>query len=440
MDERRDVMKILWDNGIFPTTREIDEIMKMGGLSYVMKKIREGKAYEILRKEESKFTIIRGDRDFPAGSGKSESFRKLFLSRYMKIRKILESRVSLSGFVNLDYAIKNESESTIIAMVRDIRDSKYGRILDLEDPSGHIIAYYNGNENIFPDDVIGVKGNIRNGKMYVKEIVYPGVDNVSKKEKVVNSENGIAFISDLHVGSKMFMKENFLKFIDWLNGEKGKNVKYMIISGDLVDGIGIYPGQERDLELNDIFDQYALLSQYISRIKNDITIFMIPGNHDLVRIAEPQPFLGDEIRKMFPANVIFLSNPAYISIEGFNILIYHGTSLNDLMDYIKGIKYENADTMMAELLKRRHLAPIYGNKVPIAPMDEDYMVIEDIPDLFVTGHIHVHKYSIYYGTILLNASAWQKQTEYQKMHNFNPDPCKVTIKFLNKPGLETIKF
>ncbi len=440
MDEKRDVMKVLWENGIFPTTREIDEIMKLGGMSYVMQKIREGKAYEILKKEESKFTIIKGDKGFPASSGKSESFRKLFLSRYMKIRKILESRVSLSGSVSIDYALRNEGESTIIAMVRDIRESKYGRVIDLEDPSGHIIAYYNGNENIFPDDVIGVKGNIRNGKIYVKEIVYPGVDNVSKKEKVLKSENGIAFISDIHVGSKMFMKENFLKFLEWINSDKAGKIKYLIISGDLVDGIGIYPGQESDLELSDIFDQYALLSDYISKIKRDVTVFMIPGNHDLVRIAEPQPSLGEEIKKIFRDNVIFLSNPAYISIEGFNILIYHGASLNDLMDYIKGMKYENADVMMAELLKRRHLAPIYGNKVPIAPIEDDFMVIEEIPDLFVTGHIHVHKYSIYYGTILLNASAWQKQTEYQRTHNFFPDPCKVTLKFLNTPGLETIKF
>ncbi len=440
MDEKRDVMKILWENGIFPTTREIDEIMKLGGMAYVMQKIREGRAYEILKKEESKFTILKGDKGFPASTGKSESFRKLFLSRYMKIRKILESRVSLSGTVNIDYAIKNESESTIIAMVRDVRESKYGRVIDLEDPSGHITAYYNSNENIFPDDVIGVKGNIRNGKMYIKEVVFPGVDNVSKKEKVLKSENGIAFISDTHVGSKMFMKENFLKFVEWINSEKASKIKYMIISGDLVDGIGIYPGQERDLEISDVFDQYALLSDYISKIRRDLKVFMIPGNHDLVRIAEPQPSLGEEIKKIFTDNVIFLSNPSYISIEGLNILIYHGASLNDLMDYIKGVKYENADIMMAELLKRRHLAPIYGNKVPIAPIEDDFMVIEDIPDLFVTGHIHVHKYSLYYGTILLNASAWQKQTEYQKMHNFFPDPCKVTLKFLNRPGLETIKF
>ena len=60
--------------------------------------------------------------------------------------------------------------------------------------------------------------------------------------------------------------------------------------------------------------------------------------------------------------------------------------------------------------------------------------------VFVTGHIHVHKYSNYFGVLLLNASAWQKQTDYQKMHNFVPDPAKVTLKFLNKPGFTVLDF
>ncbi len=430
MNERRKVLEMLWKNGIIATPEELDRIMKNGATNYTIKK-------------ETGYEILKSRDLFEASTGKSESFRKLFQDRYTKIKRILQSRVSVSSPVDVEFAKISEGEVTVIAMVMDVRESRYGYIMEIEDLSGSITAYAENaiGERILPDDILAIKGNVKNGKFYVKEVIYPDVDNAQKKEKIVESENAIAFISDTHVGSRMFMEENFSRFIGWLNSsDSGKRVKYLVISGDLVDGIGIYPGQEKDLELGDIYDQYSKLSYFLEKIRKDVTIFLSPGNHDLVRISEPQPSLPQDVRKMFPDNVVFLSNPSYISIEGVKVLIYHGASLNDFIDLIKGMKYDNAIKMMEEILKRRHLAPFYGRNVPLAPMLEDFMVIEEIPDIFVTGHIHVHKTGIYHGTLLLNASAWQKQTDYQKMHNFVPDPAKVTLKFLNKPGFSVIDF
>ena len=97
--------------------------------------------------------------------------------------------------------------------------------------------------------------------------------------------------------------------------------------------------------------------------------------------------------------------------------------------------------VMEAMLKRRHLAPIYGKKTPLAPEKKDYMVIDPVPDIFVTGHVHGAGHSEYRGVKLINASTWQSQTEFQKMHNFNPDPAilplvhlgtgKVTMKDFN---------
>jgi DNA polymerase II small subunit len=55
------------------------------------------------------------------------------------------------------------------------------------------------------------------------------------------------------------------------------------------------------------------------------------------------------------------------------------------------------------------------------------MAMEEVPDIFVTGHIHGAGTSEYNGVKTINASAWQNQTEYQKMHNFNPDPAIMPI-------------
>ncbi|MGC8609891.1 MAG: DNA-directed DNA polymerase II small subunit [Thermoplasmata archaeon] len=394
----------------------------------------------VTSKKEEYVKIIFGEEDFKHVSDKSENFRLLFLSRYSKIKKILTSKISVSNVMDIDFIKRRENENgTIIGMVMEKYPGPYNQIL-VEDPSGQIVVKLNPEmyDEVLNDDIIAIKGKIRNGKFIAEEINYPGIDNIQKQEKLVKSDNSIAFISDIHVGSKNFLSSSFEKFIDWINSNKdsAKRIKYLIVSGDLVDGIGIYPGQEKDLDIDDIYIQYDNLSKYICRIRDDIKIFMIPGNHDLTRILEPQNRPPKAVMDMFPSNVKFLTNPAYISIEDFKILIYHGTSLNDVADLVKGMKYENTERLMIELIKRRHLAPFYGRNVPIAPIKNDIMVIEDIPDLFITGHIHMFKYGIYRGILLLNASTWQKQTDYQKMMNLNPMPGYVAIKNLSSRGFE----
>jgi len=89
---------------------------------------------------------------------------------------------------------------------------------------------------------------------------------------------------------------------------------------------------------------------------------------------------------------------------------------------------------------RRHLAPIYGEKTPIAPEHQDYLVIDKIPDIFVTGHIHKTAVEIYRDITLLNASAWQAQTSYQKMRNFNPDPGKGIAMDLQSGAVKILNF
>jgi DNA polymerase II small subunit len=55
------------------------------------------------------------------------------------------------------------------------------------------------------------------------------------------------------------------------------------------------------------------------------------------------------------------------------------------------------------------------------------MVIDRVPDIFVTGHVHLASLGEYRGVTLINASSWQAQTGYQKMLNFIPDPAKLPI-------------
>ena len=49
----------------------------------------------------------------------------------------------------------------------------------------------------------------------------------------------------------------------------------------------------------------------------------------------------------------------------------------------------------------------------------------------ITGHIHGHHLGNYNGVRYVNSSTWQSQTEFQKMMNFAPDPCILTMFDLN---------
>ncbi|MCL4343269.1 MAG: DNA polymerase II small subunit, partial [Candidatus Thermoplasmatota archaeon] len=84
-----------------------------------------------------------------------------------------------------------------------------------------------------------------------------------------------------------------------------------------------------------------------------------------------------------------------------------------------------------ELLKRRHLAPRYGGKTPLIPSATDYHVIEEIPDVFITGHVHSHAMGEYKSVRYVNSSTWQSQTDYQRMMNFSPNPSILTLFDLN---------
>ena len=87
-----------------------------------------------------------------------------------------------------------------------------------------------------------------------------------------------------------------------------KTVQYFVLTGDGVDGVGIYPGQERHLAITDLFNQYGELARMLEDIPDWVDVVMLPGNHDAVRPAEPQPGLDPEVQQDY-SNTTFVGNP-----------------------------------------------------------------------------------------------------------------------------------
>ena len=384
---------------------------------------------------EKGVTVVKDITGNSTCVGNVIDFAKLFNDRYSTLKKMLSRRRELAGLIPIARAKKLQRDLRFAGIVNDSHSTKNGHtIIELEDETGKVqVLVMKGSrkdgEAYLKDEVIGVIGAMsRDGELVVaKDIIRPDVP--LRSGMIPNgSDSVVAFVSDIHMGSNTFLEEEWKRLMGWLSKDPvAKDIKYVVMPGDLVDGIGIYPGQEDELEIDDLYAQYSVLSEAVKEFPDWIQLVMMPGNHDAVRLAEPQPALPADIQSMFDSNVRFVGNPCYLEIEGRSILAYHGKSIDDFNSGVRHLNYTNPQEAMKEMLKRRHLAPVYGDKTPLAPEQKDYMLIDRVPDIFVTGHVHVCRVDEYRGVRLINASAWQSQTAFQRMHNQMPDPAKVPM-------------
>jgi len=400
--------------------------------------------------------ILKDPSSSMGGQGKIEDFRKLFMDRYRSLREMLVSQYgALSSCLDIGDLRGSEDAVCFIGMVESFRTTKNGhRMLMLEDPTGGIRVLLSKNKrelgplNLVSDEVVGIMGKYKSGDGRGGPIVFADsvfkVDVPGHHRRRLSEIKGLsaAFTSDIHIGSRMYLDKEWMRMAKWLKGEvnaslpakDGSRVKYLVIAGDLVDGIGTYPDQEKDLVIKDIFKQYEALGESLSLLPDHIEVVLIPGNHDAVRLAEPQPPLPREYQECFSnSHLHFLSNPAFFSVDGVHVAGYHGKSIDDLVTLFKDVTYENPIEGMKEMLRFRHFSPAYGMRNQISPEERDSLIIEDVPDIFVSGHVHRFGLDDYKGVQLIEGSAWQSQTPFQKMMNLKPQPAKMGIVELDLP-------
>lgn len=388
-------------------------------------------------------------------SGCISDFVRYFQDRFTRLKRLIANRREMLGALPIAAARNRGGDVKIIGMVTERQStSKGGVVFEIEDTSGKVKVYSKGGPkmptDIVTDEVVGIVGstNQRKDMVYMNQLVRPEIP-MTRRTHMTDGDLNVAFAADIHVGSNTFLDTHWSRFMDFLNGRLGngngtkgilETLEVLVMPGDVVDGIGVFPGHEEELLITDIFRQYEALAELMKEVPDRIKVFMAPGNHDAVRLAEPQPALPRDIQRMFDSNVTFVGNPSLIDIEGVKVLLYHGKSIDDYVTHVQQCTYENPVTVMKEMLKRRHLAPIYGGRTNIAPEATDHLVVETIPDIFVTGHVHGTGVEEFRGSLLINASAWQSQTNYQKSMNFVPDPAKVPIVNLKDMSVKVMDF
>ena len=399
-----------------------------------------------------------------------QDFVQHFRARYNALKNILINRNELSNCISINRVLnKNKGDSVaIIGLIIDKKTTKNGNImLEVEDLTGKISCIIGKNKkevydfakDLISDEVIGVIGTCSDKFVFINNILLPDVP-ANNQLKKIDEDCYISFTSDIHVGSKVFLEREFLNFIDWLNGNYGseeqkniaKKVKYLFLTGDLIEGIGIYPGQEKDLLIKDVKKQYDRLAELLGKIRKDILIILIGGNHDSLRLAEPQPKLSTNYAKSIYEleNIILLTNPSVVNIhssknfEGFNILMYHGASFHAIYENVDSIRsnggLDRVDLIMKYLLQVRHLAPFHNSVQYIPESDEDFLVIDKVPDFFVSGDIHKTSALNYRGVTMLNCSCWAEQTEYMEKRGIIPDPGKAFVIDLRNRDIKILNF
>ena len=383
---------------------------------------------------DPRFEVVKGSAGSSGNSGCIQDYLHYFRDRYNRLGTIIRTRCTPIPIEGLQRNSRYRQETcAIMGLVQEVRTTTNGhRISELEDPTGSLPVLFHKDrpvfsegENLIPDEVVGVKGQLSgDGRLFFAESVLRP-DIPINHAPYRSGESGTAvLISDVHVGSNTFLEAEWNRFADWLDDTP---VSYLLIAGDLVDGIGVYPGQEQELTITNIYEQYEVFGAMMRDLPSRTTIILGPGNHDVVRAAEPQPSIPHEFSSGFPKNCVLVENPALISLQGIMVQMYHGRSIDDMISLIPGASYENAAPMMVGMLQRRHLAPTYGRRTPIAALREDQLIIDPIPEVLHTGHVHIMGLTEYRGTLCINAGAWQAQTAFQKQMNIHPTPARAVV-------------
>jgi len=398
--------------------------------------------------------VVEGFSGPPVASQPIAAYEALFQSRFRAISRMLRGRPELPNLRPIRELRAVEGLSSVIGMVREVRETpqRHHIILSVDDETGSLEVLVpkdspGSRVTFLSDEVLGLTLSFSKepGKIpRVTHVERPDVPSTRPMGRASSARRAM-FLSDLHVGSKSFLSESWAHLAEFLRGrgpfpELAASIDHVVIAGDLVDGIGIYPRQERDLAIPDVVEQYAELGRRLSEFPDRLTVVAIPGNHDAVSPAEPQPALPLNLGSLLPSNVRNLANPSTFALSGVVVEAYHGRSFDDLIPAIPGASYARPTEVMKRMLQMRHLAPIYGDRTPLAPLPRDGLVIDPPPDILVTGHAHTFGAERYRGALLLNASTWQSETEYQRMRNISPVPARAAVVDLSNLALATLDF
>ena len=440
---------------IHPTAFEILEKIEVKDLEKVIRDIvrekTKQKVFHINQEDLEVFLGLKEDVDLlcdhkilsdPTSKITSSEgvvgFGALFSNRFSRLKQMISNRpeAKLLKSISSVTASKSDNDIFVCGLLSERSSERNVTRLVIDDPSGSLegVVFDKDLQNIanglLIDQFVMERVSLgKNGGFIVKEIIVPNIpDHIPNFSK---TETYAVFLSDLHIGSKYFMEKELLRFVLWLSSPDptARKIRFVLLGGDVIDGIGIYPNQEKELVFMNVEAQLKKLVEILEKIPKYIKVFIIPGNHDPGRRALPQPAIPKKYNLDLwnHENFFMVGNPALISLNGVKVLMYHGQSIDDIVRTTPGLSFNEPTKVMRHLLQARHLSPIYGGQTPLAPELEDMLLIDEIPDIFHVGHVHVVGLDLYKGVLIVNSGAWQDQTPFQTSVGITPTPGIAVI-------------
>jgi len=275
----------------------------------------------------------------------TQDFINFYKSKYEKMRNIITQRLQ-KDFTSLNKLDSARKEVHIIGIVKDMKKRDNKIIVELEDMTTTIPVLFDEIGDLELDDVVAVMAIAAGKILYGKKILWPDIP----LRQPTKGFGKACFISDLHLDEAP--EQDFMKFIEWFARQ---DIKYLFVAGDVGD--------------DKLFEK--AIESYCTNKK----IFMIPGNMDKAEKDE-YPQLP---RKYESKRITALSNPAIIEINGIKILMIHNITL--------------------DMLKKRYL----GKSKTI--LNEDYLALEEIPDIVHCGHTHEAQVQNYKSVTIVNSGS-----------------------------------
>ena len=382
-------------------------------------------------------------------------YHLLMKNRFSKYKQIMYDRQDSRKITRISTLVQHtdQNEYKIAGLLKSRNKLPKSYEMELEDESTDLRLLVTDGNNIRKVESFLIDQMVIADVVFSKKIgrfIVKNCYSLDVPAEVFQSVEGVepvygVFLSDIHVGSKTFLNREFQDFLNWINGRSGdlevvSKIRYIVIAGDLVDGIGVYPGQEEELTELNLSKQYDEFAGLMAQIPKSIKIFVSPGNHDATRQALPQPPIFKRYAKTLYEmdNVILLGDPCLVRLHGVNTLVYHGQSLVDIVGSSPGITFDKPAEAMKVLLKARHLAPTHGS-TRVALEGDDKLVIKIVPNIFHCGHIHTVQTLKYKGTLLINSGTWQDQTQFQKRMGIVPNPAIAVVVDLNSLKVKMMK-
>ena len=313
-----------------------------------------------------KFEILQ-DFNTPQQTHTVGNAIQYFNNRYETMKKFFVDKPSLENLISINKITDKVKRFSIIAMVKE--KDEHEKTIIVEDQTGEILVWVQSNdfEQIVSDEVLGLVCE-NNAVPKAVNVVFPDVP--LKREVTKTSEEVFClFISDFHFESEDFNKKYYENFLEWLKKSNYPNLYVFVLGG--------------------ISSKKDVVKEFFSQLPNSVKIYMMDEND-----AE---FSTDYTIK----------GPCLARLDDVVILLCSGDTL---AYYIKLWSNLTVEKVMLNLLKKRHLDPVFTANKKI--FDKDLFIMETLPDIFVSPHFHQPGELNYKGTTILSLGSFTQQPTF----------------------------